>query len=159
MSIHFNPIGTIFSPFHSIAGMPIQPKGAQGIKGRIELLPEFADGLQDLEDFSHIILLYHLHEVKEFKLSVVPFLDTVPRGIFATRAPKRPNPIGLSVVSLTRIEGLTLLIENVDILNETPLLDIKPYIPEFDQPQQFRTGWYEKVKGQVSTKRSDDRFR
>jgi tRNA-Thr(GGU) m(6)t(6)A37 methyltransferase TsaA len=159
MHIHFNPIGTIFSPFHSIEGMPIQPKGAQGIKGRIEIFPEYADGLRDLEGFSHIILLYHLHQVKDFKLSVVPFLDTVPRGIFATRAPKRPNPIGLSVVSLTGIEAQTLYIENVDILNQTPLLDIKPYIPEFDQPQAFRTGWYETVTGQVTTKRSDDRFR
>lgn len=159
MTITLKPIGTIFSPFESIAGMPIQPKGAAGIKGSIELEPEYLAGLSDLEGFSHLILIYHLHRITDYKLSVIPFLDTVHRGIFATRSPRRPNAIGISVVELTGIEGNTLHIERIDVLNKTPLLDIKPYIPEFDKPTTVRTGWYEKVAGQVAGKRSDDRFK
>ncbi|MCP4754275.1 MAG: tRNA (N6-threonylcarbamoyladenosine(37)-N6)-methyltransferase TrmO [Proteobacteria bacterium] len=159
MEIDFRPIGRIISPFRDIEGMPIQPTGASGVQGRIEVFPEFSEGLKDLDGFSHIILLYWFHRVKEAKLTVVPFLDTKPRGIFSTRAPKRPNPIGLSIVRLIDIKGNTVFIENVDILNETPLLDIKPYIPEFDRPPADKTGWYDKAKGEVRTKRSDDRFR
>ncbi len=159
MTITLKPIGTIFSPFESIAGMPIQPKGAAGIKGSIELEPEYLAGLSDLEGFSHLILIYHLHRITDYKLSVIPFLDTVHRGIFATRSPRRPNAIGISVVELTGIEGNTLHIERIDVLNKTPLLDIKPYIPEFDQPTTVRTGWYEKVAGQVAGKRADDRLK
>ena len=159
MDIKYQPIGTIHSPFKEIEGMPIQPAGAANIQGSVELLPEIAEGLKDLEGFSHIILLYHFHQVREAKLVVIPFMDSEPRGIFATRAPKRPNPIGLSIVKLVSIERNMLYIENVDILDGTPLLDIKPYVPEFDRPAEARVGWLERAKEKVRRKRSDDRFR
>ena len=156
--MEMKPIGVIHTPFTKTEGMPIQPTGAGGVKGTVEVLPEFVDGLQDLEGFSHVILLYVFDRSVGFKLKVVPFLDKVPRGLFATRAPKRPNPIGLSVVKLEKIDGPVLHIEGVDILDETPLLDIKPYVPVFDEPTPCRTGWLEDVDGVVRDKRSDDRF-
>ncbi|MFN2243955.1 MAG: tRNA (N6-threonylcarbamoyladenosine(37)-N6)-methyltransferase TrmO [Anaerolineae bacterium] len=159
MSISYRPIGTIYTPFEGIEQVPIQPTGAGGIRGTVEVLPEFVAGLQDLDGFSHIILLYHFHRVSQVKLTVVPFLDVEPRGVFATRAPSRPNPIGLSIVRLLGIEANVLQIENVDIVNGTPLLDIKPYVPAFDHNQTERTGWLETTKERVEEKRSDDRFR
>jgi len=159
MAIHYRPIGIIRSPFQNIAGMPIQPSGAAGIRGTVEVLPEFAEGLKDLQGFSHIILLYHFHQVQEAKLIVTPFMDSQPRGVFATRVPKRPNPIGLSIVKLLGIEGSILHVENVDILDSTPLLDIKLYVPEFDHYVADRVGWLEQAEGRVQGKRSDDRFR
>jgi tRNA-Thr(GGU) m(6)t(6)A37 methyltransferase TsaA len=159
MKVEYRSIGVIHSPFENIEGMPIQPPGAANVQGTVEVWPEFTAGLKDLEGFSHIILLYHFHQVQETKLVVTPFMDSEPHGVFATRAPKRPNPLGLSVVRLLRIEQNTLYIENVDILDGTPLLDIKPYVPEFDQPSVERVGWLERARGQVQDKRSDDRFR
>ena len=159
MHISYRPIGVIHSPFHTIEGMPIQPAGAAGVEGSVEVWQEFAAGLQDLEGFSHIILLYHFHRVEEARLVVTPFMDTEPRGVFATRAPKRPNPIGLSVVRLVGREENILHIENVDILDGTPLLDLKPYVPTFNAPGEFRVGWLETASAQVREKRSDDRFR
>ena len=159
MEISYRPIGIIHSPFTDIEGMPIQPTGASGIRGTVEVFPEFAEGLKDLEGFSHIILLYHFHRVQGAKLAVTPFMDSRPHGVFATRSPKRPNPIGLSIVKLLSIERNVLHIENVDILDGTPLLDIKPYVPEFDQPQADRVGWLEQAKGRVQSKKSDSRFR
>jgi len=159
MRISYKPIGVIHSPFTEIEGMPIQPAGASGIQGTIEIFPEFQEGLSDLEGFSHIILLYHFHQVDSVKLTVTPFLDTQPRGLFATRAPKRPNPIGLSVVKLVKREGNILHIENIDILDGTPLLDIKPHIPAFEPDADIRVGWLEKTQGGVREKRSDERFR
>lgn len=159
--IQYQPIGIIRSPFNDIEGMPIQPTGATNVRGTIEVLPELAEGLKDLDGFSHLILLYHFHQIQETEtqIVVIPFLDNQPHGVFATRAPQRPNPIGISVVKLLRIEQNILYIENVDILDETPLLDIKPYVPEFDQPLVERVGWLERTKGEVQNKRSDDRFR
>ncbi len=158
--IEFNPIGRIHTPFMDTQGMPIQPAGAQGISGTVELLPEYAAGLQDLRGFSHIILLYVFHHSNSYSLRVTPFMDSVPRGVFATRAPNRPNPIGLSVVRLVRVDDTKLHIEGIDVLNGTPLLDIKPYVPEFDHPTGIvRTGWLGKSKQEVSEKRSDDRFK
>ena len=159
MDITYRPIGIIHSPFTDIAGMPIQPRGAAGVPGSVEVRPEFTAGLQDLAGFSHVILLYHFHRVQEARLTVTPFLDAQPRGVFATRAPQRPNPIGLSIVKLLGIEGNILHIENVDILDGTPLLDIKPYVPEFDQYPAERIGWLEQARGRVQGQRSDDRFR
>ena len=159
MEISYRPIGVIHSPFTDIGGMPIQPPGAAGIRGAVEVFPEFAEGLQDLEGFSHIVLLYHFHRVQGVKLVVTPFMDSQPHGVFATRAPKRPNPIGLSIVKLLRIEQNVLHIENVDILDGTPLLDIKPHVPEFDQPRVDRVGWLEQAAGRVHSKKSDERFR
>ena len=156
--MEFTPIGTIRSPFTNPKGMPIQPAGAKGAKGSVEVLAAFADGLQDLDGFSHIILLYLFHRSRGFELKVVPFLDTTLRGVFATRAPRRPNPIGLSVVRLERIEGGVLHIEEVDVLDGTPLLDIKPYVPDFDAQGEVRTGWLEQASKESQDKRSDGRF-
>lgn len=139
--------------------MPIQPAGAADVKGYVEVFEEFRKGLQDLEGFSHIILLYLFHRSRTYKLHTVPFMDSEPRGVFATRAPNRPNPIGLSVVQLNRIENGTLQITNVDILNSTPLLDIKPFVLEFDLYSEIKTGWLEKARKTVSKRQSDDRFK
>jgi tRNA-Thr(GGU) m(6)t(6)A37 methyltransferase TsaA len=158
MKIEYEPIGVIHSPFTELAGMPIQPAGAAGVKGTVEVFPAFAEGIKNLDGFSHVILLYHFHRATGCDLIVTPFMDSEPRGVFATRAPKRPNPIGLSVVKLQRIEGLTLHVENVDILDGTPLLDIKPYVPEFDQLVADRVGWLDRPRGTVRKKKSDDRF-
>lgn len=158
MKIEYQKIGLIHSPFNNIREMPIQSVGASGIKGIVEVFPAFTEGLKDVEGFSHIILLYHFHQIKESMLLVTPFLDSQPRGVFATRAPKRPNPIGLSVVKLDGIEGNILHVENVDILDGTPLLDIKPYVPEFDNHPADRVGWLEKAKGRVRNQKSDGRF-
>ena len=119
---------------------------------------QFAAGLKDLEGFSHVILLYQFHRIAQTRLTVIPFMDHQPRGVFATRAPTRPNPIGLSTVKLLGIEGTVLHIENVDIVDGTPLLDIKPYVPQFDHHEVERTGWLENSKENVKEKRSDDRF-
>lgn len=158
MKISYHSIGLIHSPFQDIAGMPIQPSGAADIHGVVELFPEFEPGLKDLAGFSHIILLYHFHQVHETELLVKPFMDVQTRGIFATRAPKRPNPIGISIVELLNVEQNILRVKNIDILDGTPLLDIKPYVPEFDQQPADRVGWLEQVKGQVQTHRADRRF-
>jgi tRNA-Thr(GGU) m(6)t(6)A37 methyltransferase TsaA len=138
--------------------MPIQPKGAAGVRGEVEVYPEYRQGLKDLEGFSHVILIYHFHKVREQELIVTPFLDNEPRGVFATRAPKRPNPIGLSVVKLLHVDGGRLHVENLDILEGTPVLDIKPYVPAFDHPEVERVGWLEGAQDGVEHKRSDERF-
>ncbi len=153
------PIGFIHTPFTDPAGMPIQPAGAADVEGTVEIFPEYEPGLKDLDGFSHILLLYVFHRSHGFDLQVVPFMDTEPRGLFATRAPKRPNPIGLSVVQLDGIDGCTLYVRHLDILDGTPLLDIKPYVPDFDSPPQVRTGWLENVRKTVGKWQSDDRFR
>jgi tRNA-Thr(GGU) m(6)t(6)A37 methyltransferase TsaA len=158
MDIIYHPIGIIHTPFKTLDGMPIQPASEVSAPGTIEVYPEFKSGLKDLEGFSHIILLYHLHRMTDFKLAVIPFLDPEPRGIFATRSPARPNPIGLSVLKLISIDGNLLYVENLDIIDETPLLDIKPYVPEFDHPPETRIGWLEHARGKVRSKLSDCRF-
>lgn len=159
MKIEYYPIGVIHSPFTELEGMPVQPTGALGTQGRVELFPDYREGLKDLEGFSHIILLYHFHRSIGFDLHVVPFLDCQSRGLFATRAPRRPNPIGFSVVKLLCIRDNVLHIENVDIITGTPLLDIKPYVPEFDGPTAAHAGWYEEEgRRDVSETKSDTRF-
>jgi tRNA (adenine37-N6)-methyltransferase len=158
MTITYEPIGIIHSPFEGIENVPIQPVAAIGILGTVEVFAEFVAGLKDLEGFSHMILLYHFHRVTQSRLVVIPFLDRHPRGVFATRAPTRPNPIGLSVVRLLGVEGNILQIENVDVVDGTPLLDIKPYAPEFDHYEVERTGWLAAASGRVAETRSDDRF-
>ena len=156
--IEFQPIGVIHTAFMSLEGMPIQPAGAPAVRGEVDVFPEYAEGLRDLNGFSHVMLLYHFHEAAASKLLVTPFLDSEPHGVFATRAPTRPNPIGLSVVKLSSIEGHTLHVENVDILDGTPLLDIKPYVPEFDHHPADRVGWLEQARGTVENKKADNRF-
>ncbi len=158
LNIKFRAIGLIHSPFKTVAGMPIQPVGATGLTGTVEVFPEFSEGLNDLDGFSHIILLYYFHQNKGFKLQVIPFMDTEPRGLFATRSPKRPNPIGISVVKLLRRENNFLHVQNVDILDNTPLLDIKPYIPEIDQYPADRIGWLTNVIGSFHHTKADNRF-
>ena len=158
-TIEYQPIGLIHSPFENKQDMPIQPCGANGIFGQVEIFEEFAQGLNDLEGFSHIILLFFFHKSQGFKLQVTPFMDTQLRGVFATRAPKRPNPLGLSIVKLCSRNQNILKIENVDILNKTPLLDIKPYVPDFDPQTNIRVGWLEKVRQRAEYQKSDDRFK
>jgi tRNA-Thr(GGU) m(6)t(6)A37 methyltransferase TsaA len=158
MKITYTPIGIIHSPFHALQGMPIQPASQTSAPGHIELLSEYVPGLKDLQGFSHIILIYHLHESRGYSLVVTPFLDSAKHGVFATRAPRRPNPIGLSVVELLKIDGAILYVANLDVLDGTPLLDIKPFVPTFDAPAGFRLGWLKEVKDQVKTARSDARF-
>lgn len=153
------PIGTIFTPFKQISDMPIQPCSASGVAGQIILKPELIEGLQDLTGFSHIIVLYQFHQVSKVRLSVTPFLDSKAHGIFATRAPTRPNPIGMSVLQLNGICGNILEVESVDMLDGTPLLDIKPYVPDFDHPGEVRTGWLQNTAKQAGNSRSDNRFR
>jgi tRNA-Thr(GGU) m(6)t(6)A37 methyltransferase TsaA len=157
-NIAFQTIGTIYTPFKNKNGMPIQPPGAEGAKGKIELFPEFADGLKDIEGFSHIILLFLFNRSEGYKLQVKPFLEDNVHGVFAVRAPKRPNPIGLSIVKLDRREKNILFIDNPDILDNTPLLDIKPYIPDFDAYPDAVAGWQSKHSGKVLQHKSDKRF-
>jgi len=157
--IQYKSIGIIHSPFKDPKGMPIQPVGARGVSGTIELQAEYKDGLKDLQGFSHIILIYHFHLSKGYSLQVRPFLDDTARGIFAIRAPRRPNPIGISVVRLDRIVGTTLYISNVDIVDGTPLLDIKPCVPDFDCLENVRIGWLEDRANHAVDKLSDERFK
>ncbi len=156
--VTFRPIGVIRTPFTQIAGMPIQSSAAIGIAGRIELDPGLVAGLLDLDGFSHLTLLYHLDRITEPRLTVTPFLDDTPHGIFATRSPARPNAIGMSTVRLVRISGPVLDVEDVDMLDGTPLLDIKPYIPAFDQRDGVRIGWFTDRLDALPSTVADDRF-
>lgn len=158
MEIKYNSIGIIHSPHKSIDGVPIQPISGKGIEARIEIFKEFSEGLKDIDGFSHIIVLYDFHKSRDFKLLVKPFLDNENRGVFATRAPKRPNSIGLSVLKLNKVIGNILYVENVDILDGTPVLDIKPYISKFDFVKGERNGWVEKNLDKSIIKKSDKRF-
>jgi tRNA-Thr(GGU) m(6)t(6)A37 methyltransferase TsaA len=150
------PIGVIHSPHQQATGVPVQPAFAQGIEGTVEMFPEFAQGLKDLDGFERIWLVYWFDRASEAQLEVTPFLDTQTRGIFATRSPCRPNPIGMSCVRVSHIEGNTIHVLDLDMLDGTPLLDIKPYIPAFDAFAAERIGWFGTVKGIAVT--ADDRF-
>jgi len=158
MDITFNQIGIIHTPFKTREGMPIQSAQAKGVKGNIVLNKELIEGLKDLEGFSHIILIYFFHKSHGFELKVTPFLGNKRHGVFSTRAPKRPNSIGISVVHLLNVEENILTIENVDILDGTPLLDIKPYISEFDVHKIEKSGWFEKNSDKLKDIKSDNRF-
>ena len=153
-----DPIGTIHSPFQNMENMPIQPKGAMDVEGTVHLQDRFIEGLQDLDGFSHIYLIYLFHKAARTALTVIPFLDTHERGVFATRSPLRPNHIGLSVVQLIKIDGGILTFKGVDVLDGTPLLDIKPYIEIFDGVTNSSSGWMTADRGEVAGKRSDGRF-
>lgn len=156
--IKYTPIGIIQTPFKKQEGMPIQPSGAQGVRGTIKIKKDYIGGLKDLEGFSHIILIYHFHLSQGYSLNVTPFLDRQLRGVFATRAPRRPNAVGLSVVKLNAVEEDILEIENVDMIDGTPLLDIKPYVPVFDAQTEVATGWLTEAEEQVKQVKSDNRF-
>lgn len=153
--MQLTPIGTIYSPHRQASGTPVQPLFASGIEGAVELMPEYAEGLKDLNGFDRIWLIYWFDRAAEARLEVTPYLDTQTHGIFATRSPSRPNPIGMSSVRIRQIEGNIIHILDVDILDGTPLLDIKPYVPAFDSYAPTRIGWFEKMKN-VSV--ADDRF-
>ncbi len=137
-----HPIGVLHTPFTEKHQMPIQASRSQAT-GRVEIFPEFVDGLKDIEELSHIHLLYVLHKANGYELQVKPFLDDRKHGIFATRYPCRPNPIGMSIVRILTCHENILIVEGVDMLDGTPLLDIKPYVPDFDVRTDVRTGWYE----------------
>jgi len=156
--IRYSPIGVIHSPFTQPKGTPIQPPAALGIDGTVELFDRYAAGLRDLEGFSHIILLYHFHLTKGSSLTGKPFMDDQHHGIFAFRGPNRPNPIGLSVVRLKSIDGNVLHIQDVDVVDGTPLLDIKPYVPKFDVRDVERIGWLANRVHKRPTTRDDGRF-
>ena len=157
--IKYTSIGIIRSPFKNIEDVPIQPSGAKKIKGTVEVENNFVSGLKDLNGFSHIILIYHFHLVKGFLLEVIPFLDKTSRGLFATRAPKRPNSIGISVVKLLKIENNKVFVENVDVVDGTPLLDIKPYVKEFDNVTKSKNGWLTHSAKRSKRIKSDLRFK
>lgn len=156
--IKYKPIGVIHSPFKEPRGTPIQPAGAKGVKGTVEVFPEYAEGLKDIEGFSHIILLYHFHLAKGSALLAKPYTDNETHGVFAMRGPSRPNPIGVSVVCLVKVEGNTLHIQDVDIVDGTPLLDIKPYVPEVDTRKVARIGWLENNVHKLAELKDDGRF-
>jgi tRNA-Thr(GGU) m(6)t(6)A37 methyltransferase TsaA len=141
MDIVMHPIGVIHTPFSNKRTTPIQPSRSTAV-GQIEVYPAYAAGLRDLAGFSHIFLLYVFHRSDGYTLQVTPFLDNQERGLFATRYPARPNPIGLSIVRLLAVHDQVLEIEGADMLDGTPLLDIKPYVPDFDAQVNVRTGWY-----------------
>lgn len=162
MKNHFitlKPIGVIHSEHIVQEETPIQPAYAKGCRGRVEVFPEYAEGLKDLENFSHIYLLYHLHQAKSMTLIVRPFLQDVDRGVFSTRAPSRPNHIGLSIVELEKKEGNILYIDGVDILDGTPLIDIKPYSEKFDCIKTKRNGWQDEVDEETAHRRGRRGFR
>ena len=156
IGIEIKAIGVIRTPFQQPAGTPIQPSRSDGARGTVEIFDEFREGLKDLDGFDRIWLLYWLDRAPSPRFRVRPFLDDCPRGLFATRAPSRPNPIGMSPVRLLRINGSVLEVADVDVLDGTPLLDIKPYVPDFDCYPVERAGWYDRVRS--SRRMADGRF-
>jgi tRNA-Thr(GGU) m(6)t(6)A37 methyltransferase TsaA len=154
----YKPIGVVHSPFKLPQDVPIQSAAAKGVAGSVEVFQEYVEGLKDVEGFSHLILVYHFHLAQPYSLLVTPFMDKKLHGLFATRAPSRPNAIGVSIVRLTKIEQNLLHIQDVDIIDGTPLLDIKPFVPEFDQREAERIGWLEKKVDKLHSSRDDGRF-
>ena len=159
LEIIYKPIGIVHSPFKKPEGTPIQPIAGKDTRGVIEIFPEYREGLKDLESFSHLYILFHLHLIRGKKLTLIPFLDTIPHGVFATRSPARPNPIGLSVVTLEKITGNNLYIKNIDILDGSPVLDIKPYISQFDVFNTTKNGWFDSSIHNMEKQKDDGRFK
>ena len=161
MSIILEEIATIKTPFCKLENMPVQPRGAENTYATIEFKQKYKEGLKDLDGFSHVYLIYHFHKVSNYQLRVIPFNDSTntPRGVFSTRTPLHPNNIGLSVVKLVDVKDNIVTIQGVDILDNTPLLDIKPYIENFDKiSEETRSGWMKSTIQEVKQKRSDSRF-
>lgn len=157
--IQYDPIGVIRTPFSDPKGMPIQPAGESTARGTVDLTDEYEAGLADLEGFSHCILLYHFHlSADDCCLCPTPFLDETSRGLFATRAPNRPNPIGLSVVAIESVDDSAVTVSGVDVVDGTPLLDIKPFVGAFDTPAEPNDGWIANAQETVETAAADDRF-
>ena len=159
MKVTYRTIGIIHSPFKEPEGTPIQPNAAKDVKGIVEIFPEYQRGLKDINGFSHIILIYHFHLSKNYLLEVKPYMDDSLHGLFATRAPARPNPIGLSVVRLIKVEKNKLYIKDIDAVDGTPLLDLKPFVPEFNSLDIMKIGWLEKNIKKLGNARDDGRFR
>lgn len=157
-TITYKPIGIIRTPFKKSEGTPIQAYAACEVKGMVEIFPEYSDGLKDLEGFSHVILIYHFHMSKASRLLAKPFLDDKEHGIFAIRGPSRPNPIGISTVQLEKINDNVLSFKDVDIVDRTPLLDIKPYVPAFDQREVSKVGWLKGKLNKLPHSRDDGRY-
>jgi tRNA (adenine37-N6)-methyltransferase len=156
--IVYRPVAFVRSPFKELAGMPLQSVAAGDVEGTIEVEPEFVAGLQDIAGFSHLFVIAHLHRGAPGGLVVMPFLDDTPRGVFATRSPRHPNPIGLSIVRLLAVAGSTLHVGNLDLVDGTPVLDVKPYVPEFDHVAAERIGWFAERAAAVHRVRADARF-
>jgi tRNA-Thr(GGU) m(6)t(6)A37 methyltransferase TsaA len=157
-TLFLEPIGIIHSPFREMENMPVQSVGAQHARGSVVVYERFSEGLTDLEGFSHIYLVYHFHRTRRTELRVIPYMDTVERGVFATRSPLRPSHIGISIVELLSVSGNVLEVRGVDVLDETPLIDIKPYVPQFDFREDATSGWMKASRPDVERKRSDNRF-
>ncbi len=156
--VTYKPIGVIHTPFTQLSDMPIQPTGACGVEGEVRLDPAFTEGLKDLDGFSHIYLIYHFHKSADYELMVTPFLDSAQRGLFSTRAPRRPNSVGISVVRLQGITDNIINVLDIDVLDGTPLLDIKPFVPKFDGSRDAICGWIEGKADESESMRSDERF-
>ena len=156
--VRYKIIGVVHSPFKKPQNVPIQAIASKGVKGNVELAREYIKGLKDLQGFSHIILICHFHRSKNYSLLVKPYLDANLRGVFATRAPSRPNPIGLSIVRLIRVEDNLLHIQDVDLVDGTPVLDIKPYVPRFDQRETTEIGWLKNKIIKMESVSDDGRF-
>lgn len=155
--IIFQPVGIIHTPYREKAGVPIQGVFDTETKAEVEVFPQFAEGLDSLDGFTHIFLIYHFNQSSGYDLITKPFLENRSRGVFSIRAPRRPNPIGLSIVRLEKVKGNILEISEVDILDGTPLLDIKPYIPQFDNRVDASSGWAEKPMQSSNPKLIADR--
>jgi len=159
LKIFFKPIGSIHTPFDEPKGTPIQGALRQDMKGEIHLFPEFQEGLQDVDKFSHLILIYYFDKVQGFSLRATPYLDNTPRGIFSIRGPRRPNPLGLTVVRNLGIRENIIKIAGVDMVDGTPLLDIKPYFSDIDSHPDATSGWMkDKLKISGNRTKADDRF-
>lgn len=157
-SFQILPIGTIHTPYNQSVDVPIQSTLSDGVEGTIEIFTPYVDGLKDLDGFSHILLLFYFHRSEGYKLQVTPFLDDRLHGVFSTRAPRRPNMIGLSVVELVSLKDNILKIRNVDMIDGTPLIDIKPYVPVFDKIQDPGIGWLTGKINPNDRPKVDDRF-
>ncbi len=159
MDIHFKSIGVVHSPYKTVENMPVQTSASKDVEAEIEIFDQYKEGLTDLNGFSHIYVIFFLNMVKEPKLKVIPFLDTVERGIFATRSPARPNSVGLSLVELVSVNGNILRIRGVDMLDGSPVIDIKPYVPDFEKCENVRKGWFEGNTHKAEKILSDERFK
>jgi len=157
-TIPMETIGLIHSPFTKLENMPVQSLGPQSAEGKVVVDERFVEGLRDLDGFSHIYLVYRFHKATRTELQVVPYMDTEKRGVFATRSPLRPAHIGISIVELLSMSGNVLEVRGLDVLDGTPLIDIKPYMPQFDCWQNATSGWMKASRPDVERRRSDDRF-
>ncbi len=155
-AVVYRAIGVIRSPHRVPAGTPIQPRYAQDVEGEVVMREDLEPALMDLEGFERVWLLYAFDRAGSFEPRVTPYRDTQEHGLFATRAPSRPNPLGMSVVRLLGREGNVLRVRDLDVLDGTPLLDIKPYVPEFDAYPDARAGWLD--QGRDDRRRADERF-